>query len=220
MIDVLSPLATPVPAMRDVTGSRMLTPQALVVHTTGRGIYVAAKKLGVTPLDWVLADYQTLGRNFPHYVLDTNGGLYQIAKESEMAWHCKITDLEHELYWDHSWRDKQNANALKMWDAKFPLTNPAAILDGRPNAVTIAVEMIPLQVRGPNGFLFTEQQRIGISNLADDISERWKRSPIRILTHEDLSPLTRWDAKGGWDPGVLRATPFCWPMPDQADFIS
>ena len=29
-----------------------------------------------------------------------------------------------------------------------------------------------------------------------------------LVTHEDLSPLTRWQPSGGWDPGVLRPRPW------------
>ena len=35
----------------------------------------------------------------------------------------------------------------------------------------------------------------------------------RLVTHEDVQPFERWDAHGGWDPGILRAKPtYNWPL--------
>ncbi|TVL91246.1 N-acetylmuramoyl-L-alanine amidase [Streptomyces sp. SAJ15] len=65
------------------------------------------------------------------------------------------------------------------------------------------------------GLRFTRAQHDTVALLACDIatrngwpaSERWWRSP-RLLGHEDLTPLTRHDKHGGWDPGYLRKQPY------------
>ena len=34
----------------------------------------------------------------------------------------------------------------------------------------------------------------------------------RLVGHEDIEPLERWNRQGGWDPGGLREKPkFFWP---------
>jgi N-acetyl-anhydromuramyl-L-alanine amidase AmpD len=65
------------------------------------------------------------------------------------------------------------------------------------------------------GLRFTKAQHETIARLAWDIAhrnawpsnERWWRSP-RLLGHEDITPLSRHDKNGGWDPGALREKPF------------
>jgi hypothetical protein len=49
--------------------------------------------------------------------------------------------------------------------------------------------------------------------LLNEIAERRKLtlSGPRLVGHEDVHPLRRWDVYGGWDPGALREKPrFHW----------
>jgi hypothetical protein len=65
------------------------------------------------------------------------------------------------------------------------------------------------------GLRFTKAQHEAVARLACDVAtrngwpltERWWRTP-RLLGHEDLSPISRHDSRGGWDPGALREKPF------------
>jgi hypothetical protein len=65
------------------------------------------------------------------------------------------------------------------------------------------------------GLRFTKAQHDSVARLAVDVARRnhwpaneeWWRSP-RLLGHEDLTPITRKDSKGGWDPGYLRERPY------------
>jgi hypothetical protein len=65
------------------------------------------------------------------------------------------------------------------------------------------------------GLRFTKAQHDTVAYLATDIArrngwplnEKWWRTP-RLLGHEDLSPITRHDKFGGWDPGYLRENPY------------
>jgi hypothetical protein len=65
------------------------------------------------------------------------------------------------------------------------------------------------------GLRFTQAQHDTVAQLAVDVarrngwpmSEAWWRTP-RLLGHEDLTPISRFDTRGGWDPGYLREEPY------------
>jgi N-acetyl-anhydromuramyl-L-alanine amidase AmpD len=68
------------------------------------------------------------------------------------------------------------------------------------------------------GLRFTKAQHDAVVALACDVAARkgwddpddharWWRTP-RLLGHEDLTPLSRHDKSGGWDPGALRPAPY------------
>lgn len=79
------------------------------------------------------------------------------------------------------------------------------------------VEMIPcgygFGTPMGSGLLFTKAQHDSAVTLAKDIAARykfkagWEHTP-RLLGHEDVQPIERHDAKGGWDPGFLREQPY------------
>jgi hypothetical protein len=71
-----------------------------------------------------------------------------------------------------------------------------------------------------DGLRFTRAQHETVARLAWDIAQRhnfpsgqaWWRTP-RLLGHEDITPLSRFDKQGCWDPGGLREKPyFDWPF--------
>jgi N-acetyl-anhydromuramyl-L-alanine amidase AmpD len=60
---------------------------------------------------------------------------------------------------------------------------------------------------------YTTAQHDATAALASDIAARWGlpdkwHTSGRLATHEDISPLTRSHKGGGWDPGVLRGSPW------------
>jgi hypothetical protein len=65
------------------------------------------------------------------------------------------------------------------------------------------------------GLRFTKAQHDAVAHLAVDIARRngwpvhqaWWRTP-RLLGHEDLTPISRHDRGGCWDPGYLREKPY------------
>jgi N-acetylmuramoyl-L-alanine amidase len=65
------------------------------------------------------------------------------------------------------------------------------------------------------GLRFTRAQHDAVAALALDVAlrngwqddEEWWRTP-RLLGHEDLTPISRHDTNGGWDPGYLREAPY------------
>ena len=65
------------------------------------------------------------------------------------------------------------------------------------------------------GLRFTMAQHETVARLAWDIAQRhgWPRNErwrlnTRLLGHEDITPLSRHDGNGGWDPGALREKPY------------
>jgi N-acetyl-anhydromuramyl-L-alanine amidase AmpD len=196
--------------MRDVKDRPRPEPEALVVHTTGRGVYDLAKKLNKPVIEAVLGEYQDPESNFAHYVIDLDGVLWQVANETEMAWHCRVSPQEAASYRDGSWRKGLSPAGLAAWDrAHGPANNPAGLLrTGSPNQVGVGVELVPLQGIDSTGSLYTEAQYRTVAALVADIQRRWLISGLPVFGHEDLSPLSRWGGGGGWDPGALRAAPW------------
>ena len=132
-----------------------------------------------------------------------------------------------------NWEKDLPKHVVKRWKQRWPgYANPLDLLPGTKyaNPAYIHVECIPLiphfiddssssQYRIEplaKKVLFTFDQHDTVAALACDIAERnrwpdeWWRTP-RLVGHEDLTPLSRHNSKGAWDPGHLRASPwFCW----------
>jgi N-acetyl-anhydromuramyl-L-alanine amidase AmpD len=77
-----------------------------------------------------------------------------------------------------------------------------------PNDLYVGVELVPSPDR-----TFTYVQYFALASLLIEIRERRgvELSGRKLVGHEDLHPLARWNISGGWDPGALRAQPlFSW----------
>jgi hypothetical protein len=134
----------------------------------------------------------------------------------------------------HAWEEDLPDDLVKAWRARWPgWANPLDLLPGTDsaNAPYLHLELIPC-VFSHNGKLhtaaepltpglrFTRAQHDGVADLARDLADRkgwwslsgsgspfWWRTP-RLLGHEDLTPLSRHDKLGGWDPGALRGAKY------------
>lgn len=212
----MSPLATQSPHPKkgkprtdDVLG--------LCIHTCGSSIVEQAVKHGAYPLEWVVAYYLKPDSYWPHYVVGWDGHIVQLTDEREIALHVGITAEQRSLYASGAWREKINSTQWdKVWGST---TNPMLFYsNSSPNRSYIGLEMLPMSPAGhlwdthaPGpGFRFTEAQHQAVAELAADIWARHGLSPSRsrVVGHEDLNPLDRWDKGGGWDPGRLRASPY------------
>lgn len=135
-----------------------------------------------------------------------------------------------------AWERDLPGDLVERWRRRWPgWANPLDLLPGTEmaNAPYLHLEMIPCVFHGDDGLVtaaepraaglrFTQAQHEAVIALACDLAERkgwvgevsgapWWRTP-RLLGHEDLTPLSRHDKAGGWDPGALRPTPyFDWP---------
>lgn len=185
----------------------------VMLHTTGRGILQRAEKQRVTPLKAAVDLYTGRGANFAHYVIDQVGMTVQIADEDERAPQAGITTAQRQLYLTGEWEKKVNPKALAMWKARWSNhKSPSHLYPTRsPNDCYVGIEMIP----DPQA-QFSKAQVFAAAVLVDDILHRHRidididaahdlvRGNPHIVGHEDIEPLERWDAGGGWDPGALR----------------
>jgi len=207
----------------------------LIVHTTGSGLPERAHKRGLYPTV-IGADYY-FKQGGPHYLCGwrghEGGDLLQIANEHVQANGVGTSDQRKAERSD--WRKAINLTTkkpmsravLKQWDLRHPdAKDPRALLPGTKtvNSCFIQVEMIPciFWVNGKkrigavpmrDGLKFTEAQHDTIAFLACDIARRldWPEGwhlGTRLMGHEDVTPISRTDRSGGWDPGGMRSKPF------------
>lgn len=221
-----SGIATQVPGMLDPDTCRRREPWGLCLHTTGRGIVDKAARTGRKPLDVALDEYRrmqdgsSLGYRWggPHYVIDHDGGIYQIAPDFAFTAHCGGPHRAD--YLDGSWVGKCSDAAVHHWRAQWGArySSPQSLFPSRSaNEDYIGVEMIPcgsgFGVPRREGELFTIAQYDAAVALAKDIARRqgwpadWAHGP-RLVGHEDVQLIDRHDGAGGWDPGYLRARPY------------
>jgi hypothetical protein len=135
-----------------------------------------------------------------------------------------------------AWERDLPVELVERWRSRWPgWANPLDLLPGTTsaNAPYVHLELIPCVFHEGGklvtaadplapGLRFTRAQHDAVVALAIDLATRkgwhkpddkapWWRTP-RLLGHEDLTPLSRHDRAGGWDPGALREDPYIdWP---------
>lgn len=217
------------PTLRKVFG--------VCLHTTGSGVPTKAKNTGRRTIDVAMASYfaSQCGSNGyfwggPHYVIDHDGAIYQIADDNVVTAHCGGSFRS--IYLNGTWVNRAPARAVAEWHRQWPTyKSPQHLFPSKsPNTDFIGVEMIPcidgLGKPWEAGLRFTESQHKAARDLVDEIGMRWGfpidwRESARLLGHEDLQPILysasdtapgskfgRSDKGGGWDPGNLREAPY------------
>ncbi len=226
-----STVARRVPNARDPLRGLLREPYGLLVHTTGSGVTAKAKASGRTPLAVALAYYVASQNDVsgaqgytwggPAYVVDYDGTLHQLAPDNVLTHHAGPgktgTDA---LYRAGTWESEVSPLMTTLWRAKWPLhRHPYALFpSGSPNADYVGVEMLPIadgfggKPMAP-GLRFTRAQHDAIARLGRDLASRhgWPAGwglTSRLVGHEDVDPINRDDARGGWDPGYLRQAPW------------
>lgn len=225
---MLSPLASR--ASTPFTGSaRKQTPYGVGIHTTGSGLPADAKAKGQDPLAAAVAYYvQSKG---PTYVIGYDGTIVAVAADENIRTaHIGVEGHEMTPLQAGTWRQLVSPATVRYWERRWgagknPLsvdgtTTRSLIPSNSPNDATIGIEMIPVtgdvktfwaQPMRP-GLRFTRAQHDAARRLVADIAARyrwpagWQRT--RVFGHEDLNPIRRHDAGGGWDPGRLREKPY------------
>lgn len=225
-----SPLARQVPGVRDpvAKGINPRKPWGFLLHTTGSGVTSQAKKgwRGLhTPIEVAIAiyiDYQNGAAGYPWggpgYVLDHDGTIHQIAPDEARTEHAGSGNRM--LYHTGSWVNRVTPEVVAQWKRRWPrVKHPYAMFPATtPNVDYVGCEMIPIgdgfggQPMAP-GLRFTLAQHDAAIALGRDLGCRhgwpdgWANTG-RLLGHEDVDPIERHDAHGGWDPGWLRAAPY------------
>lgn len=195
-------------------------PWGVLLHTTGSGILTMAKKTKEHPDQVALRIYKNMQdgtRGYfwggPTYVIGIEGKIYQIADDDILTAHCG--GPHRGAYLDGSWRDKVSDATWANWRRRWPdVKSPAHLYPSKsPNSDYVGIEIIPcgLGYGTPwNGLRFSEKQHVAAAALAKDIGKRhgFEAKGKRLVGHEDVQPIERHDAGGGWDPGWLRARPY------------
>ncbi|HTE25246.1 DUF2272 domain-containing protein [Flavitalea sp.] len=204
----------------------------LVVHTSGGSLPGKAVKGGIYPTIYAINFYsQSSGCHYINGWKGIEGGdLAQVANERKEAWGVGMGDQKKSV--DNNRFEKDlPAIVSTLWKKRWPsFQNPMKLLPGTQtaNSCYIHVECLPVvyivdgkYVTDKNhppmrpGLRFTKEQHNTVAVLAYDIAIRngwpmdqpWWKTP-RLLGHEDLAPINRYDKNGGWDPGGLREAPF------------
>ncbi len=222
----LSPIALQVPGVRDPSLGRRRAPWGFLLHTTGGGITDIAKRKHEKPIDVAIQTYinsQNGSNGYfwggPSYVIDHDGSVHQIAPDDILTAHAGSSNRPR--YFDGEWETSCSAETVARWNAAWGPRHchPYELFpDTSPNVSYIGCEMIPIGdgFGGDpmaSGLRFTKAQHEAALGLAIDVGNRhgfpdgW-RSSSRLLGHEDVDPLARSDAGGGWDPGVIRINPY------------
>lgn len=223
---MISPLATLITSPFHTGQTRPVPVFGVTFHTTGSGLPAQALAAGKNPVQAGIDYYRT--SKGPMYLIGWDGRIVATAAdESVRTWHAGVEANERRPLQDGSWRKMVSPATAAAWDRAWgPTKNPIAgagaslIPSDDPNAATIGVEMIPVTPDGRTlwakparpGLRFTAAQLAAGRALASDIARRhrwpagWRKT--RVFGHEDLNPIRRHDAGGGWDPGFLRSSPY------------
>ncbi len=226
---MLSALASTIANPFTTGQNRSMAPYGAAVHTTGSGLPAAAMAAGEDPVQAGIRTY--LSSKGPTYLIGWNGKPVAVARdESIKTWHIGVEGEEMVPLQTGTWRQLVAPATAREWDKRWgagknPLsidgtTNRSLIPSNSPNDALIGIEMIPVTGDGRNfwatpmrpGLRFTRAQHDGARDLIADMARRyrwpagWERT--RVFGHEDLNPIRRNDAGGGWDPGRLRAAPY------------
>lgn len=187
---------------------RLKPPTCVVIHGTGE-----------VDLDRILAWYTSASGLQPHYFITATGSIRRIVDEQRVAYHAGLDPAEVELYrqgWEvwsrHVWKDKR-AHDLGVeqpryrswrdqWRRTVDVQSPLDLITGvRPNLVSVGIEVQSLEQ--PTREVFEPAQYQALASLLVDVCGRWKIPLDRdhVLGHQDVSPLRRTTAGGGYDPG-------------------
>lgn len=220
-----SALAKQVTGVRDPKTARIRKIFGYLLHTTGGGVTDVAKKHHELPIDVAIRVYiasQNGSNGYfwggPHYVIDHDGKPYQVAPDDALTAHAG--GPHRPQYFDGSWRARF-PTATAQWDAKWGprFKHPYQLFPSTsPNDDYVGCEMIPIGdgfggAPMRPGLRFTKAQHDTAIALGIDLAQRhalpagWEKAN-RLVGHEDVDPIERSDAGGGWDPGWLRAAPY------------
>jgi N-acetyl-anhydromuramyl-L-alanine amidase AmpD len=220
MASGLSPLATvQVDRPRDVD-DRTLPVFGVAAHCTGSGIITKALSHGADCMEYTVAYYQRPDTYFPHYVIGFDGLIAQVADEHERAQHIGLAGADRQAYRGGGWKSRLPKGLVQRWAARWPgHKSPSHLYPGQsPNNVYVGIELLVWQDDCPGepraaGLKYTNEQHDALAALAADIAARWEfpmgwQDSGRLACHEDISPLTRTSKGSGWDPGVMRVSPW------------
>ena len=204
-----------------------MTPSGVMFHTWGRTIVEKAHAKGQRPIDRALRYHRM--RAGVHLTIESDGTIYQILDTDKRGAHCGVSREQRRRYLNGAWREDMarlhREQPRALWDARWPLhKSPQHIYPGKsPNDDYIGVEMEPLLDARPNGLWFSKAQHAAAREIWLELNGfycfgfptpaqiKGYRGFPQCLGHGDITPHSRWDRNGSWDPGAMRLEPrFDW----------
>lgn len=176
---------------------------AIVMHTTGRGVYRRAKQWDCTPLEAAEKIYSSVLEASGHYVVGQDGVVAQLVPEAIPAWHVgyagsagPVKGVEGLKWWRDAWPDVEHPydlNCGKIWQKNPAGSNPSA------NSWTIGIEVVPPERTGAP---WSSNAWAAVIALTADIGRRHSLELRRetLLRHSDLAPRKRTRRGQPWDP--------------------
>ena len=206
---------------RDVA-DRAIPVYGVAVHCTGSGLITKALAHGADCLEYAIAYYLRPYLYFAHYVVGFDGTIAQIADEHDHAMHIGLPADDARPTCSAPGRKAPRQVRRRLDGALAEVQVAVAPLPGevaerrlrRARAAALAGRLSRDAARP--GARYTTAQHDATAALVRDVATRWElpdgwERTGRLACHEDISPLTRTNKVGGWDPGVVRApTWFDW----------
>lgn len=222
-VNGVSPLGRQPAQLRSDAKDRTVPVWGVAVHCTGSGIVSKAMARGADPLEYTVAHYlDPATPYYGHYVVGFRGEIVQVADEHENAQHVGFAAQQRSDFLSGGWGHQLPKAYVDAWHARWPgHASPAHLFPGpSPNAVYVGMELLCWQPGCAGaplapGQLYTEAQYAAAAALAADVARRWgflagwaEPGSGMLACHEDLNPLDRTAGGQGWDPGVIRSTPY------------
>jgi N-acetyl-anhydromuramyl-L-alanine amidase AmpD len=181
---------------------------AFIIHGTGQ-----------TDLNKCLDLYQDQEKKTcPHYLIATDGVIYQIADDKRVAYHAATPPSEMAIYrmgWQNwsqfEWKNGRPTHlggefsGYRQWREQWYDRGYQSPLDlvtkGRVNSLSIGIELQSPVKRTSK--IYHPAQYIALAELLNDLAKRHLVGLRRetVLSHSDTNPLRRCTASGPYDPG-------------------
>lgn len=190
----------------------------VLIHTTGGGIAKLARLKGRTIEAVTRSVYGNVGMSFAHRVVMPEGWILRCADDSIIAPHCGVKAWQRAALLDGTWRAHVSDEGERLWGERWPgVKSPQHLFPtSGGNDAYLGIETVQVEaIDRATGTRFTMAQYVATARqvVAWERAHGFVAAGNRLLTHEDVQPFERWDAHGGWDPGVIRAKPtYNWPL--------
>lgn len=180
-------------------------PNCFIIHTTGTTNEKGAINYYRTSKDGIA----------PHFMINTEGKIYQFVDLKCCAHHAGISFKLKELYkkgfniWSQYYEEDnvlqkttKSNERYNLWKMRWNLESPLKLITKEdPNDLSIGIEC--LEPKKSQKDKFTDAQYISLNLIIKEIAPQYNIPISRnsILGHYDVNPLVRSSLKGDRDPG-------------------
>lgn len=188
-------------------------PFGLLVHSTGPGMAKYARVRNLSQHETVARVYGNPGMTCAHMVVLPDGSRVRTVPSDLVAPHCGVKPWQRKAMLDGTWVAWTSDEAEALFAARWPgVKSPQHLFPtASPNDSYEGIESWKLPaVDGYTASWYTIEQYRSTAQWVVERERAWGfvAEGRRLVTHDDVQPFERWDAKGGRDPGAMRAAPF------------